>query len=279
MLLRTMIEREQDMHTLGHAWRVMDDDNENDTVMVMTQERIHASASANGSTSSPSDSSPDQKLNTWTHRRRFKDLFAVFVTNTARCTPLEAQRAGRDNDTGFVVFDYHCFLLGYDTLHERYVVWDPDSTLPFPADFSIYARKTFVRTKGAAAGGGGGMQSPRFYRIVEANAFITRFASDRRHMVSDDDEDDEDDAEDEDEEEDDGVTRISSRGWMAEPPSWPLIRGSLADGAHRLDKYIDVTRHEDMAKQGADVLTEVSKKSEGVVIDENTFIALFLAFG
>jgi protein N-terminal glutamine amidohydrolase len=154
-------------------------------------------------------------------------LFVAFVSNNARQVPIWNQQAGGG---GLVVWDYHVFLLqappspppphalppkspsaaAGNSKHEterisphilppqNILVWDLDSLLPFPSDFSHYASKAFL------GGVDGESRLPsrlqRFYRVIPAATFVAHFASDRRHM------------------------RGPDGGWLAPPPPHPCIQ-------------------------------------------------------
>ena len=132
--------------------------------------------------------------------------WAVFISNYGRCVPLSRQRAGAGQD-GDVVWDYHVILLyrgeGGD------LVYDLDSTLPFPAPAPLYCSATFGSEQGLPP------QFHRRFRALPAALFLTSFSSDRRHM------------------------RTEDGAWSKEPPSWPCIRGAGGE-EHNLDTFIDM---------------------------------------
>ena len=116
-------------------------------------------------------------------------LYAVFISNAARCVPIWEQRASSAR-SGFIVWDYHCICLqscpgpagaapasqpasaaaaaaagqpwvgpaqGSDTA----VVWDLDTRLPFPCGIREYAARALQSSGPAldaefARHGGGG---------------------------------------------------------------------------------------------------------------------------
>ena len=105
-----------------------------------------------------------------------------------------------------VVWDYHVILLTSTTAGT--LVWDLDTTLPFPSAFPDYCRATL---------GGEEELEERFhrrFRSVPAATYLATLASDRRHMRGE-------------------------KGWQAEPPSWPCIRPGEEEEEHNLDTFID----------------------------------------
>lgn len=59
--------------------------------------------------------------------------FAVFVSNTQRLVVLSEQRAAKAPGQP-VYWDYHVILFSIDE-NDELLVWDLDTTLPFPCDF------------------------------------------------------------------------------------------------------------------------------------------------
>ena len=139
---------------------------------------------------------------------------AVFISNTARSCALWQQRSTASWNSP-VFWDYH--VIGVSGSPPAALVWDLDSTLPWPCPLATYISATF---------GPGTIQArdtgpidlrltshyPRF-RVVAAVDFVNRFSSDRRHM------------------------RDSNGRWLAPPPSSPALRGSLAASDHELPRY------------------------------------------
>ncbi|TMW41675.1 hypothetical protein DOY81_013245, partial [Sarcophaga bullata] len=67
--------------------------------------------------------------------------YAVFVSNEGRTVPLWRQKAGRGDDQ-VVIWDYHVFFM-HNPSPNRCLVFDLDTTLPFPTYFHKYVTETF----------------------------------------------------------------------------------------------------------------------------------------
>ena len=139
------------------------------------------------------------------HPESLPDTWAVFISNPGRCVPLWSQKAGREGD-GLVVWDYHVILLHRKDDQTR--VYDLDTRLPFPSQFSHYAETALGSEEDL---------EPKFhrkFRVVPGAEYLASLSSDRRHMKDEE-------------------------GWLQTPPSWPCIRGK--EGAdHNLDSFIDM---------------------------------------
>jgi uncharacterized membrane protein YgcG len=150
-------------------------------------------------------------------------LFAVFATNPRRAVPLLRQRAGRAPD-GLCVWDYHVFVIEAAEAAGGAIVWDLDTTLPFPCALCDYVAEALPPVAHA--------RYRRRYRVVPARALWRHFASDRAHM------------------------RAPGDGgeWLAPPPPYPPIapssggagcgcmaeEGAAAATVHWLPEYLDV---------------------------------------
>lgn len=125
-----------------------------------------------------------------------------FVSNAEQRVAMWRQRAALSDDEP-VVWDYHVVLL---VRHEAmWWIWDLDSTMGPRIEARAWLQGTFQPVVTPAE------LHPRF-RLVEAEAFRRRFASDRRHM------------------------RRPGGLYQAPPPPWPTI----GDG-HNLERFIDMT--------------------------------------
>jgi len=87
----------------------------------------------------------------------------VFVSNERKQVAMRRQRAGGG---GPIVWDYHAVLLAAGKL------WDLDTTLGFGVSPELWLEKSFIAVA----------PQPRF-RLVDAAAYTTSFASDRSHMI------------------------------------------------------------------------------------------------
>jgi hypothetical protein len=87
----------------------------------------------------------------------------VFISNARRQVAMHHTRAGAGR---VIVWDYHVVLLAAGRL------WDLDTTLGFGIPPSRWLAESFVP----------GPLEPRF-RVIDAPAYVTSFASDRSHMI------------------------------------------------------------------------------------------------
>ncbi|ORY47872.1 hypothetical protein BCR33DRAFT_714926 [Rhizoclosmatium globosum] len=98
--------------------------------------------------------------------------YAVFVSNPSKSIPIWHQTKGNPvSSTSFLVYDL-------------------DSTLPFPSTAEVYSKLALPILDPELT------KYHRYYRVVEAHEYFKTFASDRRHMQKDGE-------------------------WMAPPPSYP----------------------------------------------------------
>uniref|UniRef100_A0A1D1ZH05 Protein N-terminal glutamine amidohydrolase n=1 Tax=Anthurium amnicola TaxID=1678845 RepID=A0A1D1ZH05_9ARAE len=126
------------------------------------------------------------------------DLFVVFISNEKK------QKASKRVD-GLVIWDYHVICIqsrrnGKGDVH--HLVWDLDSSLPFPLALNEYAIETFQPLHHPMPN--------RLFRLVHAPIFLRCFASDRAHM------------------------KDPSGSWISPPPTYNPI---VAEGAHPLYQY------------------------------------------
>lgn len=136
--------------------------------------------------------------------------YAVVVSNGSRACPVWHQRAGPPE--GPVVWDYHVVLLARaGAPGEGWLVWDLDTTLPFPSPFDAYADAAFRPGEPLID------RYRQRFRVVPAHDYARVFASDRRHM------------------------RREGGGWSSPPPAYPPLRGPAADSDWTLGRLWDVT--------------------------------------
>ena len=148
-------------------------------------------------------------------RAPLHELSVCFISNEARRAPVWCQTKGRPVAGGLVFWDYHVVVVqaaaGRDPL-----VWDLDSTLPFPCALARYAREALHEELWLPAADSRSSAlppelQPRF-RVVPGALFARHFASDRSHM------------------------RLADGSWEAPPPPYPPVSGQ--DGvAMNLGRY------------------------------------------
>ncbi|EOY09231.1 N-terminal glutamine amidohydrolase isoform 2 [Theobroma cacao] len=120
------------------------------------------------------------------------DLFVVFISNDNKQIPLWHQKASNRAD-GVILWDYHAICIQRKRDGDTHLVWDLDSSLPFPCPLATYVSET-VRPSFQLFS-----EFQRFFRVVHAPIFLCHFASDRRHM------------------------KDSEGNWTAQPPTYETI--------------------------------------------------------
>ncbi|ESW17596.1 hypothetical protein PHAVU_007G252600 [Phaseolus vulgaris] len=166
------------------------------------------------------------------------DLFVVFISNEKKQIPLWNQKASKRAD-GVILWDYHVICIQIKQGDVPPLVWDLDSTLPFPSPLPSYVSETIRPSFQLFS------DYNRLFRVVHAPIFLRSFASDRRHM------------------------KDSGGKWVEEPPPHePIV---AEDGTvHNLNEYINMSV--------ADAITDVTISSvkdviftqkNGVVIKDN----------
>ncbi|KAG4078606.1 hypothetical protein HA402_011365 [Bradysia odoriphaga] len=133
--------------------------------------------------------------------------YAVFVSNEGRTVPLWRQKAGRGDDK-VVIWDYHVFFM-HNPTPNRCLIFDLDTTLPFPTYFHKYVTETFRSDLALRP------EHHRFFRVISAETYLAEFSSDRRHMRRPDD------------------------TWIKPPPPYAPIQTHA--NSHSLDDFICMT--------------------------------------
>lgn len=172
------------------------------------------------------------------------DLFVAFISNEKKHIPLWNQKASQRAD-GVILWDYHVICIQTNQGGGLPLVWDLDSTLPFPSPLPSYVSETIRPSFQLFS------DYNRLFRIVHAPIFLRCFASDRRHMKGSD-----------------GL-------WIEQPPPHqPIV---AQDGTvHNLNEYFNISTSE----AAVDVRTDSVKdalftQKHGVVIKENQLEELF----
>lgn len=127
-------------------------------------------------------------------------LMVVFCSNTSKQV---AFRLHAEQEV--VVWDYHVFAIEKN----RRIVYDFDSSLPFPCSVDKYISATFFLEDRIPAA-----MRPRF-RVIPAKVYLEHFASDRSHMRLPD-----------------------GSGWASAPPDYPPI--STAASKMNLPCYLEM---------------------------------------
>ncbi|CAA7057146.1 unnamed protein product [Microthlaspi erraticum] len=172
------------------------------------------------------------------------DLFVVFISNEKKQVPLWHQKASTRAD-GIVLWDYHviCVQRKKESDAEP-LVWDLDSTLPFPSPLASYVNETIQPSFQLFA------EYQRYFRIVHAPLFFKHFASDRRHMK-----------------EPDG-------SWIAQPPPYQPIVSQ--DGIlHNLSEYNAMSGADSLSTMDPDTVGAAVSQKLGVVVSHTQLEELF----
>ncbi|VVC37155.1 Protein N-terminal glutamine amidohydrolase, alpha beta roll [Cinara cedri] len=128
--------------------------------------------------------------------------YVILLSNSNKCVHLWKQNSPQKD--GLLFWDYHAFMI---TEHQdQTMVFDFDTTLPFPVSFSQYCKEALRNDLKE-------IQTWRFFRVVEANTYLTEFSSDRGHMLEGD-------------------------HWLAEPPNYPPILNKKKE--HNLESFISM---------------------------------------
>ena len=126
------------------------------------------------------------------HQRRSESeaAWAVFISNPNHTCALWCQRASPAPDQP-VVWDYH--VVAIEQSDDGWRIWDLDTRCDVPTGVDEWWRETFPFEKRVPQ-----TLQPTF-RVVERDAFLRSFSSDRSHMRGDDGD------------------------WLARPPDWDPI--------------------------------------------------------
>ncbi|CAN6808050.1 unnamed protein product [Brassica oleracea var. botrytis] len=192
------------------------------------------------------------------------DLFVVFISNERKqarmfglCfvlllhlhytlfhVPLWHQKASTRAD-GIVLWDYHviCVQRKKESDSEP-LVWDLDSTLPFPSPLASYVTETIQPSFQLFA------EYKRFFRVVHAPLFFKHFASDRRHMKGPD------------------------GSWIAQPPPYqPIV---AQDGVlHNLSEYTAMSATDTLSSLDPETVREAISQKLGVLVSHSQLQDLF----
>ncbi|GMH29387.1 hypothetical protein Nepgr_031230 [Nepenthes gracilis] len=172
------------------------------------------------------------------------DLFVVFISNEKRQIPLWRQKASQRAD-GIALWDYHVICIQRKR-HDNspYLVWDLDSSLPFPSPLDLYVSEAIRPSFQLFS------EYQRFFRIVHAPIFVRTFASDRRHM------------------------KDASGNWTAQPPPYDPI--TAEDGTiHNLNEYVEIRNTDVVSKVEIDSLEAVYTQRLGIVVGETQLVEFF----
>ncbi|XP_021373125.1 protein N-terminal glutamine amidohydrolase-like isoform X2 [Mizuhopecten yessoensis] len=129
----------------------------------------------------------------------------MFISNENKQIPLWYQKSSFAPD-GVVVWDYHVIFVYNEG--DVSLVYDLDTKLPFPCDFTEYAAKGIRPNKTVKK------QYHRKFRVIPGLKFLSTFASDRSHMLD------------------------ANKQWLSDPPLYPCIQTS--DSTNNIQDYISM---------------------------------------
>ncbi|KAF0759489.1 protein N-terminal glutamine amidohydrolase [Aphis craccivora] len=129
--------------------------------------------------------------------------YVIFVSNYAKCVHLWNQNSSHNE--GLMFWDYHVFLIVQHL--DNTLVFDMDTRLQFPVPFQQYAKES-IREEFKES------YSKRYFKVVDGDVYVSKFSSDRNHMVDFD------------------------GGWMSPPPPYPPILNE--EKVNNLDNFISM---------------------------------------
>ncbi|KAH7557217.1 hypothetical protein JRO89_XS11G0076400 [Xanthoceras sorbifolium] len=181
------------------------------------------------------------------------DLFVVFISNEKKQAYPTVASKGKQESRWYYSLGLSCCLHSGESLiyfarkrdgDSSCLVWDLDSSLPFPSPLASYVSETIRPSFPVFS------EFQRFFRMVHAPIFLRFFASDRRHM------------------------KDPAGNWIAEPPSYePIVAEDKT--VHNLNEYIEIRAEEITTNVGADLITAVFNNKLGVVMNENQLEEFF----
>ncbi|CAI4230930.1 unnamed protein product [Auanema sp. JU1783] len=136
------------------------------------------------------------------------DKFTViFISNANRQIPLFCQKS---RSSSYVIWDYHVILM--EDTGQEFIIWDYDSTLPFPCEFSKYFEKSLNDNNQY------NIPDPlkRMFRFIPAKHYLRLFNNDRSHM------------------------KLENGDWSSPPPQWTAI--FKTDSKSNIHDFISMDR-------------------------------------
>ncbi|VVC26234.1 Protein N-terminal glutamine amidohydrolase, alpha beta roll [Cinara cedri] len=128
--------------------------------------------------------------------------YVIIMLNPNKCVHLWKQDSPQKD--GLLFRDFHTLVI---TEHQdQTMVFDINTTLPFPVPFSHYCQEA-VRNELTE------IDTKRYFRVIEAKTYLTEFSSNRGHMLEGD-------------------------NWISEPPNYPPILNQKKE--HNLESFISM---------------------------------------
>lgn len=172
------------------------------------------------------------------HPDHLSEFFIVFISNSTQTTPLWMQKAGNPDEQHLVIWDYHVILVHKNERSGDCSVYDLDTILPFPSSFEDYflhaiRDNSFLKSK----------KYHRKFRVVNAPAFLSSFASDRSHM------------------------RGQDGSWLQSPPSYECIRTNTSTNNLKLFLRMEENNFVD------------NEQIPGIILNDTDNLKLFFNLG
>ncbi|KAG4097953.1 hypothetical protein H8356DRAFT_1674692 [Neocallimastix lanati (nom. inval.)] len=147
-------------------------------------------------------------------------IYAVFISNEDKQVLFWRQKSQKNNSVYPVVWDYHVIAVVEGEEGQPNVIFDLDSTLPFPCEFNTYLinaiyPKQYARIVNEHQG---------LFRVIPADMYFKNFASDRSHMID------------------------SEGQWLQPPPKYPPI--STKECTMNIHQFINMTSNIKSEKYG-----------------------------
>ncbi|ORX83164.1 hypothetical protein BCR32DRAFT_326488 [Anaeromyces robustus] len=146
-------------------------------------------------------------------------IYAVFISNEDKEVLFWKQKS-QSNNFYPVVWDYHVIAIVKEEEGQPNIIFDLDSTLPFPCEFNVYLLnaiypRQFARIVNEHQG---------LFRVIPAEMYFKNFASDRSHMLD------------------------SDGNWLKPPPDYPPIE--TKECSMNIDQFINMTSNTESEKFG-----------------------------
>lgn len=175
------------------------------------------------------------------------DLFAVFVSSPDRLVPFREQKSTFKEKGGMCYWDYHVIPLILTSTRRNSektaLVYDVDSVLPFPSSLQHYVTHSIP-----APFHGMDYQQIHIkefrhcFRVVNYGEVMTRFSSDRRHMLL-------------------PASHWREAGvpeYTSVPPPWPCFKPDASSHPHSLHLFLkmDAAMEDDLFKVNGELSQE-----------------------
>lgn len=142
----------------------------------------------------------------------FSKCYVIICSNDKKRVPFFHHKTGKVENMYMQIWDYHMFIVWKES-KEQVVVYDLDSCLPFPIEFSQYIQLALQLDLMKRMN----EEFQRSYRIIKGQDFLSQFASDRSHMIE------------------------SNGSYYAPPPEYAPIKNEHS--THNLDDFVAMKKN------------------------------------